>query len=109
MKKKNTNLTKMDMLVHLLVKVNNDDIFALASQLAYYLALSFFPFIIFLTNLISFTNIDSNAAINGLQSILPQFPSSCGGGVSRSDGVVVVRRFLFCHLNGCSSANNLIL
>ena len=72
MKKKNTNLTKMDMLVHLLVKVNNDDIFALASQLAYYLALSFFPFIIFLTNLISFTNIDSNAAINGLQSILPQ-------------------------------------
>ena len=44
----------------------------MASQLAYYLALSFFPFIIFLTNLISFTNIDSNTAINGLHSILPE-------------------------------------
>ena len=72
MKKKNTQLTKMDMLIHLLVKVNNDDIFALASQLAYNLALSFFPFIIFLTNIISFTNINSDAVINGLHSILPE-------------------------------------
>lgn len=72
MKKRNNKLTKMDMLIHLLVKVNNDDIFALSSQLAYYLALSFFPFLIFLTNLLSFTKLDPNSVVNGLQTVLPE-------------------------------------
>ena len=33
-----------DFVVYFIVKIRDDDIFALAAQLAYYLILSFFPF-----------------------------------------------------------------
>ena len=44
MKKERYTMSKMDLLIHLIVKSKRDDIFSLASQLAYYLVLSFFPF-----------------------------------------------------------------
>lgn len=71
MKKRKRQLSKMDLLVHLIVKVKNDDIFALASQLAYYLVLSFFPFLIFLSTILGFTRVDSSIVVEGLRSILP--------------------------------------
>ena len=37
-----------DFIIYFIVKIRDDDIFALAAQLAYYLILSFFPFLIFL-------------------------------------------------------------
>ncbi|MDR5588760.1 MULTISPECIES: YihY/virulence factor BrkB family protein [Clostridium] len=63
---------KLRLLLHLIVKVKNDDIFALASQLAYYLLLSFFPFIIFLITLIGFSNMDSIQVLNGIKAIVPE-------------------------------------
>lgn len=72
MKSKKSNLSRFDFLVHLVVKTNNDDIFALSSQLAYHLALSFFPFIIFLMSLVGFMNINSIEFMNGLEAILPE-------------------------------------
>ena len=64
-------MSKMDLLIHFIVKVNRDDIFALASQLAYYLVLSFFPFLMFLFTLIGFIHLDSTAVLEGLKTVLP--------------------------------------
>lgn len=61
----------MNLLIHLVVKIKNDDIFALASQLAYYLILSFFPFIIFLMTLVGFSHLNSKQVLEGLRGILP--------------------------------------
>lgn len=67
----NVKQSKMDLLIHLIVKIKRDDIFALASQLAYYIVLSFFPLIVFLTSLLGYIKFDSSALLNGLQRILP--------------------------------------
>lgn len=61
----------MSLLIHLIVKVKKDDIFALSSQLAYYLILSFFPFLMFLFTLIGFMNLDGNAVLEALSTVLP--------------------------------------
>ena len=52
MKKNSNNKSVIDICLYLIIKVKRDDIFALASQLAYHLMLSFFPFLIFLVTLI---------------------------------------------------------
>ena len=70
-KNKNGKISKIDLLIHLFVKVKRDDIFALASQLAYYLVLSFFPFLIFLMTLIGFIRPDPLMVLEGTSSILP--------------------------------------
>lgn len=67
----NQNLSKFDLLIHLIVKIKRDDIFALASQLAYYLALAFFPFLIFLITLIGFSELNSKEVLEGLSTLLP--------------------------------------
>ncbi|MDS0526208.1 YihY/virulence factor BrkB family protein [Clostridium sp. SHJSY1] len=67
----NIKKSKIDLLIHLIVKVNKDDIFALASQLAYYLVLSFFPFLVFLLTLVGFLNLNSKEVLEGLKTILP--------------------------------------
>lgn len=61
----------IDTLVYLIVKVKNDDIFASGAQLAYYLILSFFPFLIFLMTLIGFSNLSSSEVLIWLQKVLP--------------------------------------
>jgi membrane protein len=68
---KDKKFSKMDLLIHLIVKVKNDDIFALASQLAYYLMLAFFPFLIFVITLIGFINLNESDVLDGLSSLLP--------------------------------------
>lgn len=60
-----------DFIIYFIIKIKNDDIFALAAQLAYYLILSFFPFLIFLLTLIGFSNLDSMEVLGGLRAILP--------------------------------------
>ena len=52
-------------------KVKEDDIFALASQLAYNLILSFFPFLIFLLTIIGASNLNENGALEILKIFLP--------------------------------------
>ena len=58
-------------IVYFLVKIRDDDIFALAAQLAYYLILSFFPFLIFLLTLVGFSNLDSMEVLGALRAMLP--------------------------------------
>ena len=60
-----------DFIIYFIIKVNNDDIFALGAQLAYYLVLSFFPFLIFVMTLIGYINLDSMKIIEGLARVLP--------------------------------------
>ena len=63
---------KINLLIHLIVKIRKDDVFALSSQLAYYLMLSFFPFILFLITLVGFSRLSSDEVLNGLAGLLPQ-------------------------------------
>lgn len=71
MKKEKSSMSKMDLLIHLIVKVKRDDIFSLASQLAYYLVLSFFPFLIFLITLIGFIQPNPEDVLYGMSNLLP--------------------------------------
>lgn len=61
----------IDAIIYFIVKVNNDDIFALGAQLAYYLILAFFPFLIFLMTLVGFSKLNSADILDGLRTILP--------------------------------------
>lgn len=65
------NRSFFNFMIYFIVKINQDDIFALSAQLAYYLILSFFPFLIFLMTLIGFSKLDSMEVIGGLRNILP--------------------------------------
>ena len=70
--KKSFIKNKINFLIHLIVKVKKDDISALSSQLAYYLVLSFFPFMIFLITLVGFSSLDSGHVITALHAVLPE-------------------------------------
>ena len=63
---------KLNLLIHLIAKVEKDDVFALSSQLAYYLVLSFFPFMLFLMTLVGFSDLSSVEILEGLSVILPK-------------------------------------
>ncbi|WP_407647674.1 YihY/virulence factor BrkB family protein [Clostridium brassicae] len=56
----------------LLYKMREDDIFALSSQLAYSLLLSFFPFMIFLMTIIGLSSVSSSDVLLNLRTILPE-------------------------------------
>lgn len=63
---------KLNLLIHLIAKIEKDDVFALSSQLAYYLVLSFFPFMLFLMTLIGFSDLSSGEILEGLSVVLPK-------------------------------------
>ena len=63
---------QIKLLILIIEKIKKDDVFALASQLAYYLVLSFFPFMLFLMTLIGFSRFSSNEILEGLNAILPK-------------------------------------
>lgn len=58
-------------MIYFIVKIKEDDVFALGAQLAYYLVLAFFPLLIFIMTLIGFSSLDSMQVIEGLNAILP--------------------------------------
>lgn len=62
----------INIFIHLIVKIRKDDVFALASQLAYYLVLSFFPFMLFLMTLVGFSELNSIQVLEGLSVMLPR-------------------------------------
>lgn len=55
----------------LIKKINDDDIFMLASQLAYSLIVAFFPFLIFLMTLIGRSSLSSDFVLSYLNTVLP--------------------------------------
>lgn len=58
-------------LVMFIKKIGNDDIFALGAQLAYYMVLSFIPFLMFLMTLVGFSNLNSDTILNLLSNVMP--------------------------------------
>jgi len=52
-------------------KFFEDDIIALASQLAYSLILSFFPFLIFLLTIVGYSSVNSSDVLSMLRTVLP--------------------------------------
>jgi len=63
---------KLNVFIHLIAKIEKDDVFALSSQLAYYLMLSFFPFMLFLMTLVGFSDLSSGQILEGLSVVLPK-------------------------------------
>lgn len=53
-------------------KIGDDDIFALGAQLAYYMVLSFIPFLMFLMTLVGFSNLNSGAVLDLLSNVMPK-------------------------------------
>ncbi|MCI5727370.1 MAG: YihY/virulence factor BrkB family protein [Clostridium sp.] len=70
-KKQKKKISKLNFLVSLIVKVNKDDVTLLAAQVAYYLVLSFFPFLFSLSAIIGLMNLDYDLIMNWLNNVLP--------------------------------------
>lgn len=59
------------LIIQVIRKFDEDEVFALASQLAYSLVLAFFPFLIFLMTIIGFLKLDSTQVLLTLKALLP--------------------------------------
>lgn len=59
-------------LKNIFFRINDDDVLALAAQLAYSLVLSLFPFLIFLLTLVGYSNVKAEDVIIGLSKLLPR-------------------------------------
>ncbi len=57
---------------NLILRFNEDDVLALASQLAYSLIFAFFPFLIFLMTVLGYSSINSGDVLVGLNKIIPK-------------------------------------
>lgn len=55
----------------LIFRYKDDDLSSMSAQITYYLILSFFPFLIFLINLVSFTPLSNEMLITGFNMFLP--------------------------------------
>lgn len=64
-------LSFKDFLGSLYCRYQDDEVSALGAQLTYYLILSFFPFLIFLLSLISFTHMTTDELLGTLTRVLP--------------------------------------
>ena len=62
----------LNIFMRLIDKIKKDDVFALSSQLAYYLVLSFFPFMVFLMTLVGFSRLSSSDILESLDVMLPR-------------------------------------
>lgn len=73
MKKKSKGFLRKTVifLVIFIKKIGDDDIFALGAQLAYYMVLSFIPFLMFLMTLVGFSHLNSDAVLNLLSNVMP--------------------------------------
>ena len=73
MKKKSKGFLRKTVifLVMFIKKIGDDGIFALGAQLAYYMVLSFIPFLMFLMTLVGFSHLNSDAVLNLLSNVMP--------------------------------------
>lgn len=73
MKKKSKGFLRKTVifLVMFIKKIGDDDVFALGAQLAYYMVLSFIPFLMFLMTLVGFSHLNSDAVLNLLSNVMP--------------------------------------
>lgn len=61
----------MKYMKQVICRYKDDDVSAMSAQIAYYLILSFFPFLLFLINLLSFTHITKELLIADFSKFLP--------------------------------------
>lgn len=71
------------LLKNLYLRFRDDEVPALGAQLAYYLVLSFFPFLIFLLTLSSYLPFDGEKVIAGLSGLLPAESYNLTAGIIR--------------------------
>ncbi|WP_426350499.1 YihY/virulence factor BrkB family protein [Alloiococcus sp. CFN-8] len=60
-----------NLIIRLVNRVKEDDLFGIASQLAYSLLVALFPFIIFLMTVIGNSNLDEEVVLNYLSRVIP--------------------------------------
>lgn len=70
------NKNKKNYIKQLIFRYKDDNISGLSAQITYYLILSFFPFLIFLLNTLSFTPISTADVIENIVKFLPQEASN---------------------------------
>nr|WP_312579511.1 YihY/virulence factor BrkB family protein [Sedimentibacter sp.] len=70
------NKNKKEYIKQLIFRYKDDDISGLSAQITYYLILSFFPFLIFLLNTLSFTPIPTSDFTQNIVKFLPQETSN---------------------------------
>ncbi len=61
----------LDIIKELYIRFIKDEVAALSAQLTYYLLLSFFPFLIFIITILSYTPIAHNEVLSNLSNFLP--------------------------------------
>lgn len=100
--------------LELLRRVKEDEVMSVGAQLAYYLMLSFFPFLIFLLNIAAFTPLGQEGVMNELFSVLPHETSALLSPIvsdiisSRSAGLLSISLILALW-SGSTGINALIL
>ncbi|WP_244833968.1 YihY/virulence factor BrkB family protein [Clostridium sp. BJN0001] len=62
----------VNFIIYLIAKIKEDDIFALASQLAYYLIMSFFPFVMFIMTVVGSSDFSSEKILELMLTVLPR-------------------------------------
>lgn len=72
MLKKIRNSTVLRYIGQLIFRYKDDDLSAMSAHITYYLILSFFPFLIFLINLLSFTNLPGEVSITNISKFIPK-------------------------------------
>lgn len=70
--KKNKEKKWLLFLDQLAFRFKDDNVSSIGSQLAYYLVLSIFPFLIFLLNMVQFTPLASTDVLNSIVTVLPE-------------------------------------
>lgn len=70
--KKIKNTVFFTFINQLIFRFKDDNLSGTSAQIAYYLILSFFPFLLFLINLLSFTSLSSDLLLTNFQRFLPQ-------------------------------------
>ena len=71
MKKKSKGFLRKTVIFLVMFIKKIGDIFALGAQLAYYMVLSFIPFLMFLMTLVGFSHLNSDAVLNLLSNVMP--------------------------------------
>ncbi len=59
-------------ITQLYIRIKDDEVTALGAQMTYFLVLSFFPFLIFLISILSYTSLSSEVFLDQLMQFVPQ-------------------------------------
>ena len=94
-------------------RFKDDDVPALSAQLTYYFILSFFPFLIFLITLVSYTPITNDQVLENFSKVLPllshQFISNVLDQIVASDRKTFLSLGMFATIWAASNGMNAVI